>query len=110
MPLKPPPAPGASGWPFKHIAHAWSSARRWLALRIYSHPVWFSHDPEGFGEWYTERYEWMRTNIRDYENRVWLDADMVTIMDVHTMPTHYVRGAFRFRTLEDAMLYRMAWS
>lgn len=109
MPLKPPPGRIGSGWPFRHIAYIWRCTKRWLALRMYPHAVWFSRDPDGFDEWYTERYEWMVDNIPNCQRMVWLDLEVMTIWDDHTMPTEWMRGALRFRRGEDAVLYRMVW-
>lgn len=110
MPGMPPSAPGFSGWPTKHISYVWDCIRTWLARLRYPHAVYFGKNQDEWNEWYEPRYEWMMGNVRDPLRSVWLDMEVITWHDRYTMPSRWVRGSFRFKREEDAVLYRMVWS
>jgi hypothetical protein len=76
----------------------------------FPHAVYFGKPGYEWNDWYSERYEWMMYAIDDPHRNVWLDMERITMHDRYTMPTAWVRGSFRFRRAEDALLYKMRWS
>lgn len=109
MPDKPPPGRESNGWPFSHLRYIWTCLVKWIASIRFPYVIHFCKPRDEWNDWYDKRYDWMISNIEKPFRNIWMDMEVTTMYDRYTMPATLVRGSFRFRKEEDALLYRMVW-
>ena len=112
MPDKPLPGRGynVSPTPFDYLKRLVTFIRVLVARFRFPHAIYFGKNRDQWNDWYDERYEWMMGNIEEPLRNIWIDIEMVTLVDRYTMPETWIKGSVRFKRLEDMMLYKMRWS